>query len=248
MRLSRPRAVRAVGLAAVAVVGAAVALLAIRPWAASRGTVPAPPGEPIPLPAPRLEGAISVEEALAARRSLRSFGSEPLSLQEVGQLLWAAQGVTDARGYRTAPSAGALYPLEVYLVCRRVEELEPGVYRYLPSDHALSAVAAASRGGDACEALARAALGQSPVRDAAANVVFAGVYERTTAKYGYRGHQYVHIEVGHAAENVYLQATALGLATVAVGAFDDAEVAQVLLLPEGETPLYVMPVGRPATE
>jgi SagB-type dehydrogenase family enzyme len=185
---------------------------------------------------------MSVEEALSLRRSQRSYRPEPLSVDEVAQLLWAAQGITDPRGYRTAPSAGALYPLELYLVCGWVNGLEPAIYRYAPHDHALSLVAP----GDVRDALANAALGQSMVRDAAIDLVFTAVYERTTGRYGARGHQYVHMEVGHAGQNVHLQAVALGLGTVVVGAFHDATVHRLLQLPKDETPLYIMPVSRPA--
>lgn len=194
----------------------------------------------IALPDPRYNSSTSVEEALLDRRSIRDYRDDPLSLEEVSQLLWAAQGITNRRGFRTAPSAGALYPLELYLVAGNVTGVAPGVYRYSPRDHALSQIG----DGDAREALASASLAQTCVRDAAIDLVFAAVFDRTTGKYGYRGHQYVHMEVGHAAQNVYLQAVALGLGTVVVGAFDDDEVRAVLRLPEGEHPLYVMPVGK----
>ncbi len=195
----------------------------------------------IPLPAPRLRSDTSVEEALLRRRSHRSFASSPLSLQEVAQLLWAAQGITEkSLGFRTAPSAGALYPLEVYLVAGQVEGLSPGVYRYLPKEHALSEVLL----GDRREELFRVALFQRWVREAPAVLVFTASYERTTRKYGERGIRYVHMEAGHAAQNVYLQAEALGLGTVAVGAFEDRGIQKVLGLPENEQPVYLMPVGR----
>lgn len=195
----------------------------------------------ISLPPPRLKSDISVEEALLHRRSHRSFASSPLSLQEVAQLLWAAQGVTDkAFGFRTAPSAGALYPLEVYFVAGQVEGLPPGVYRYLPEEHVLCEVLQ----GDRREELFRVALLQRWVKEAPGVLVFTAIYERTTRKYGERGIRYVHMEAGHAAQNVYLQAEALGLGTVVVGAFEDGGVQRVLGLPVNEQPLYLMPVGR----
>lgn len=204
-------------------------------------------GEPTPrasatiaLPEPTVEGTVSVERALATRRSVRSYADAPLTLPKAGQILWAAQGVTDPRGYRTAPSAGALYPLETYLVAGSVEGLDPGVYLYDPAEHALQPVAP----GDRREELTRAALGQSFLRRAPASVVLAAVAERTTGKYGLRGHQYVHMEAGHAAENVYLQCVALDLGTVAVGAFDDAAVARALGLPSEVAPLYILAVGK----
>lgn len=199
-------------------------------------------GEAISLPSPHLDGPTSVEAALAIRRSVRSYRRESLSLDEVAQLLWAAQGVTDPRGFRTAPSAGALYPLELYLVGGQVEGLDPGIYRYDPHAHTLSLVVP----GDARESLARASLGQMWMRDGAIYLVFTAVYARTTGRYGPRGYQYVHMEVGHAGQNVHLQSSAMGLGTVVVGAFEDATVHRLLQLPGDETPLYIMPVGRPA--
>jgi len=195
----------------------------------------------ISLPAPRLGSDFSLERALHERRSIREFAKAPLTLEEVSQLLWAAQGITSRDGLRTAPSAGALYPLELYLVVGAVTHLDPGVYKYLPDGHKLMKVMA----GDLRHQLATAALGQGSVADAAAALVFTAVEKRTTRKYGSRGMRYVHIETGHAAQNVFLQATALGLAAVVVGAFDDDRVGEVLNLPQGETPLYLMPVGRP---
>lgn len=204
------------------------------------------------LPEPETTGRISVGEALAARRSVREYAREPLALGEVSQLLWATQGdpacacthgvkeITGARGFRTAPSAGALYPLELYAVAGHVMDLSPGVYRYIPHRHALTRTAS----GDRRLELSEAALGQSCVRYAPAVFAFAAVYERTTAKYRERGIQYVHIEVGHAAQSLSLQAVSLGLGTVPVGAFRDDAVKRVLGLPEDEEPLYLMPVGR----
>jgi SagB-type dehydrogenase family enzyme len=179
---------------------------------------------------------------LLGRRSVRSYRDEPLSLAQIGQLLWAAQGITDpARGYRTAPSAGALYPLEVYLVAGIVDGLPAGVYRYDSGAHSLTPV----KNGDQRIALYEAALRQSAVRDAPAVLVIGGVYERTTGKYGERGLRYVYLEAGHAAQNVLLQAVALGLGAVVIGAFDDDGVRQAAGMSAAEQPLYVVPVGKP---
>jgi len=203
-------------------------------WGAS------PPNE-ISLPAPSLKGSLSLEEALAHRRSVREYKKHFLSLIEVSQMLWAAQGITGAReGFRTAPSAGATYPLEIYLVAGNVKGLSPGVYRYIPRTHALVQTLA----GDARARLCDAALGQQWVKDAPATVLIAAVYARTAARYGPRARRYIDIEVGHSGQNVYLQAEALGLGTVAVGAFDDGAVKRVLGLNKEEEPLYLMPVGR----
>jgi SagB-type dehydrogenase family enzyme len=195
----------------------------------------------VALPEVRREGSVSVEGALAHRRSVRTYAAEPLTLAEVGQLLWAAQGVTSGDGGRTAPSAGALYPLEIYLVAGNVSGLPPGAYRYDPKRHRLLH----HKHGDLREGLAELALEQSWVAEAPALLVFAAVPKRTARKYGGRALRYVHIEVGHAAQNVYLQAAALGLGTVMVGAFEDAPLGRVLGLPSAERPVSLMPVGRP---
>jgi SagB-type dehydrogenase family enzyme len=194
------------------------------------------------LPAPILKAAHSLEHALAARRSVREYGPAKLTRRELGQLLWAAQGITERMGLRTAPSAGALYPLELYVVAGDVSDVEAGVYHYEPGDHALALRAA----GDCRAVLATAALGQECVGRAPAIIIVAAVYARTTGKYGDRGRRYVHMEAGHAAQNVCLQAAALGLAGVVVGAFDDREVKRVAGLPPREEPLALFPVGHPA--
>lgn len=200
----------------------------------------APKGE-IPLPAPLLRGSLSLEETIARRRSVREYAKGALSLGEVSQLLWAAQGITGPRdGLRAAPSAGATYPLELYLVAGNVKGLPPGVYRYMPGRHALSATMA----GDVRGPLCGAALGQSCVREASCTIVFAAVYARTAARYGQRARRYIDMEIGHAGQNIYLQAEALGLGTVAVGAFDDSGLKEILKLGREEEPLYLMPVGR----
>jgi len=200
----------------------------------------APGMDAIPLPPPRTESAFPLERALQERRSVRSFVAKPLSLEEVGQLLWAAQGVTAPGGLRTAPSAGALYPLEITVVAGAVTGLQPGLYRYLPASHALAPLG----GGDRRAALARAALYQTWLQEAPATFGFGAVEARTRVKYGSRSPRYVHIEVGHAAQNLLLQARALGLAAGVIGAFDDAKVAEVLGMPEEEQPLYLVPVGN----
>ena len=196
--------------------------------------------EPILLPEPRTDGGLAVEQALLRRRSVREYQPGALSLAEISQLMWAAQGVTSPQGLRSAPSAGALYPLEVYVVIGNVSDLADGVYQYIPSRHELEALAK----GDKRAALARAAWGQRFIKEGAALVVISAIYERTTKKYGQRGIRYVHMEAGHAAQNVFLQASSLGLATVVVGAFDDNAVRDILGLSAEEHPLYLMPLGR----
>lgn len=193
----------------------------------------------IRLPQPRLYGTTSVEAALAARRSVRSFANRPVTFEELSQLLWAAQGITHPRGLRTAPSAGALYPLELILVAGNVAALPAGTYRYAPEGHHLARVAE----GDQRPALADAALGQSPIRKAAVVIAIVADYGKMTAKYGERGVRYVHLEAGHAAQNICLQAEALGLGAVVIGAFSDNDVAG-LLQSSGRQPLYLIPLGR----
>ncbi len=194
----------------------------------------------IGLPAPKIDGATSLEKALRERRSIRDFKRKPLSITELSQLLWAAQGITAPGGRRTAPSAGALYPLELYLVANNVEGLSEGVYKYRPDGHELIRTV----GGNKSIELSGAALGQTSVRDAAAVLLLAAVYERTTAKYGERGVRYVHIEVGHVGQNVCLQAVALRLGAVVIGAFDDSQVKRIAKLLPKEEPLYLIAIGR----
>jgi SagB-type dehydrogenase family enzyme len=194
----------------------------------------------IRLPAPKTDGATSVEKALRERRSIREFTTQPLTIAEVSQLLWAAQGITASGGLRTAPSAGALYPLELYLVAGNVEGLPPGVYKYRLAKHELIGTAE----GDKRTALSMAALGQTSVRDAAAVLLIAAVHDRTTARYGERGVRYVHIETGHVGQNVCLQAVALKLGAVVIGAFDDSLVKRIANLTRKEEPLYMIAVGK----
>jgi SagB-type dehydrogenase family enzyme len=192
------------------------------------------------LPEPRYKGNVSLEEALLQRRSVREYSAEPLMMAEVSQLLWAAQGITSTGGNRTAPSAGGLYPLEVYLVAGNVENLAAGVYRYIPEGHKLATV----KKGDIRKELAKASLDQSWVGRGAIDIVIAAVYEKTSGRYGERATRYVDMEAGHAAQNLCLQATALGLGAVTVGAFHDEQVQDALDIPTDNIPLYVIPVGR----
>lgn len=196
--------------------------------------------ETIKLPRPKYESTTSVEKALLKRRSIRQFKDESLTLIEVSQLLWSSQGITNPQGFRTAPSAGALYPLEVYLVAGNVDKLPAGIYKYKPDGHKLKRIAKEDKRAELCKAV----LGQRCVKDAPMVMVFSAVYERTTWKYGERGIRYVHIEVGHAAQNVYLQTVSLDLGTVVVGAFSDDKVKKIIGMPATEHPLYIMPVGK----
>ena len=196
----------------------------------------------IELPAPGLKGEMSVEEAIERRRSLRSYDDAPLTLGQVSQLLWSAQGLTDRRR-RAAPSAGAAYPIDVFLAVGPdgVESLAAGVYRYLPADHALELHLEGDVRGQAAEA----ASGQQFLSQAPVNILLAADYARTAQRYGERAQRYVDMEAGHIAQNLHLQAEALGLGSVAVGAFSDAEVAQTYHLPPELIPLYLLPAGHP---
>ena len=193
----------------------------------------------IKLPEPVYQGQTSVEEAIKSRRSIRTYKKAPLSLPQLSQLLWAAQGITSSGGYRTAPSAGALYPLELYVVVGQVEGLTPGVYQYHPQGHKLTLKIEE----DKRIALARASVMQSWMAKAPIMLVITAFYNRTAIKYGPRAKRYVHMEVGHAAQNVYLQATSLKLGTVMVGAFADPAVKEILSLRKTEEPMAIMPVG-----
>ena len=192
-------------------------------------------GATVPLPDPSLHGGMSLSEALAIRRTMRELSDLPLTEDELSQLLWSTQGIVPA-GNRTAPSAGATYPTEIYLLTAR------GVFHYRPHRHDLEVVVSQ----DVRARLFSDAVGQESVRDAAAVFVVTAVFERTAAKYGDRAVRYVHIEAGHVAQNLLLQATALGLGTVPVGSFDDAAVSEILGLPHDHEPLYLIPVGHPA--
>jgi SagB-type dehydrogenase family enzyme len=192
------------------------------------------------LPPPMTLGRVSVEEALQDRRSVREFSSPDLTLEEVGQLLWAAQGITHPEGRRTAPSAGPLYPLELVVVAGAVEGLEAGAFRYSPRDRTLSMLLP----GDLRASLVQASLEQEWMHGSGAIFVFAGVYHRTAKRYGERAVRYVIMEVGHAVQNLHLQAVALGLGATVVGAFQDEVVRSLLRLESDEDPLAMMPVGR----
>lgn len=188
------------------------------------------------LPAPRFAGPRSLEETVSHRRSVREFRATALDRGELSQLLWATQGVTSEEGKRASPSAGALYPLEVYVATGE------GLFHHEVEDHVLLKVA----DGDLRPAIRAASMDQSCLTSAPAVFVFTAVYERTCREYGGRGRMYVHMDVGHAAQNLLLQADALGLAGVPVAAFDPRALAEVLGSPREEEPVYLVPIGHPA--
>jgi SagB-type dehydrogenase family enzyme len=203
------------------------------------------------LPEPVLDGVMSVEEALYNRRSRRDFEDRALTIEQLSQILWATYGVSDNRGFRTAPSAGAMFPLEIFVVVGNVEGIEVGVYRYNPHEHKI----VRTTDSDVREELAQAALGQRMIQEAPIIIVHTAIMSRTTIRYGEeQGRRYVYMEVGHSAQNVYLQVEALGLGTCAVGAFIDTYISgaggvpcirELLGISQGEEePLYLMPIGH----
>jgi SagB-type dehydrogenase family enzyme len=196
----------------------------------------------IQLPKPAFDGTVSVERAIKERRTIRAFRPDPLEMVQLSQLLWAAQGITDERrGFRTAPSAGALYPLDVYAVVGEggVEGLRAGIYRYHAASHSLELTGKGDRRKD----VASAALSQMWIATAPVVFVITADYERITRKYGERGIRYAHIEVGHVGQNISLQAGGLGIGAGIVGAFRDASVAEAIKAPKEHEPLIIIPVG-----
>lgn len=193
------------------------------------------PSSEIQLPPPALNGALSLEAVIARRRTRRHFDGRPLTWAEIGQLLWSAAGITDpASGKRAAPSAGARYPLEFYIVT------PDGLYHYGPNQHTLHLIVDGDQRARLAAACWQEFIGQAPV-----TIAISAAVERTAQRYGERGlRRYIPMDVGHAAQNLLLQATALGLAACPVGAFDDQRVAEALHLPSTQEPLYLLPVGR----
>ncbi len=193
----------------------------------------------IQLPKPQTTGKVSLEETINKRRTVRSFSNKPISLFELSQFLWAGQGITSLEGFRTAPSAGALYPLEVIVAAGNISELESGIYRYNPRNHSLTKIMS----GDKRKDLADAALEQDQIITAAVNIIITAIVKRTSAKYGSRAERYVNMEVGHAAQNILLQVQSSGLGACPIGAFNDEKVKKLLQLKE-EEPLYILTIGK----
>ena len=205
----------------------------------------------IKLPTPQLKGKVSLEETILRRRSVRRYRKEPLQLSQLSQILWSAQGITGTKAFRAAPSAGATYPIEIFVVVGKQsviaskarqapETLLAGIYHYETNSHSLNLHKIA----DLRPGLASATLDQEFIIDAPVDIVICALYHRTSYRYGRRGERYVHMEVGHVGENIHLQAVALGLATVEIGAFNDEDVSRVLEVDEQIKPLYIMPLGK----
>jgi len=191
------------------------------------------------LPAVKISRGLSVEEAISKRRSRRKFKDASLDQRKLSHLLWAGQGITNKRGFRAAPSAGATFPLTIYVVIGNVEDIPAGLYRYKPDSHCLESLSK----GDLRKDLSQAAFGQAMIAEAPVSIVIAADYSRTTDRYGQRGRRYVDMEVGHAGQNIYLECEVLGLGTCGVGAFNDKSVKEFLGI--SEEPLYIMPIGIP---
>ncbi len=193
----------------------------------------------VKLPDPEISDRSRFEELIAKRRSVRRYTDKKLSISVISRFLWAVQGISSKEGLRTAPSAGALYPLEIHIVTGEGNEIESGTYRYVPDEHTLVKEIT----GDMREKLSKAALSQPMIKNAPVSIVISAVYPRITSKYGKRGLMYTHMEAGHAAQNVYLLGAELGIGTCAIGAFEDEEVRKALKLPANEEPLYILPLG-----
>ncbi len=219
-------------------VGCLCLILACSPHDANEETVSM---TTIKLPEPQRSGEVSVEESMQQRRSVREYASTPLTLEEIGQLAWSAQGITDpGRGFRTAPSAGATFPMETYFLISDTGDLADGVYRYRNDDHSLEQKSE----GDLRHDLYRVALQQDAITKAPVVMVITGVLSRIEPRYRERAMRYMYMEAGHVAQNVYLQSVPLEIGTVVIGAFSDDGVSEVLQLDDGEYPLYIMPLGR----
>lgn len=195
-------------------------------------------GMEIKLPPP--DKSTPLSQLLLRRKSIRKYKREPINLSELSQLLWSTYGMIDRRR-RVVPSAGATYPIEVYVFVKNVSGLKPGIYKYDEHVHSLILI----KDGDYSDDLASSCLDQGWVRDAPVNIVIVAKYEKTTSWYGERGFRYIYFEAGHIGQNVYLAATEMGLGTVAVGAFNDDEIARLIGLGRDYIILYVFPVGRP---
>ena len=196
----------------------------------------------IDLPKPKFTGSMSLEETIKKRRTKRNFVPIALSQQQLSQILWAAMGITEDEGYkRSIPSAGALYPLDIFAVVGNdgVDDLQAGVYHYQPAHHQIKCIIQA----DLRKKLAEAALSQMWIARAPITIVITAEYERTRGKYGKRAVRYVHMEVGHAGQNIFLQAESLNLGAGIVGAFSDDRVKEILNIPDEYVPLLIMPVG-----
>jgi len=195
----------------------------------------------ITLPAPMIQSSTSIEKAIKERRSVRSYKNIPLSIEEISQLLWAGQGITDPISkYRSYPSAGALYPLELYIVINKAKSIEKGFYKYDPNKHALIKITERN----ITDEITQAALNQEFIKESAIIFIYTAITSKTTSRYGERGLRYIYMEAGHAAQNIYLQSVSLKIGVVVIGAFKDQEIKKIMNLKEDEIPLYIIPAGK----
>jgi protease I len=193
----------------------------------------------VQLPQPKLSGPMSLEDALAKRRSIRTFSPMGLTYDQLGQLAWAAQGITDSKtGFRTAPSAGAIYPIKLYFAT------EQGLFVYNPADHTL--VQTVDK--DIRAELSKAAMGQAAVAQAGCSIIITGSINDVAARYGQKARTYIILEAGHIAQNILLQAVTLELGAVPIGAFDTNPVRRLCHLTSELEPFYIISVGHPAEE
>ncbi len=205
-----------------------------------RGANVASKDELVKLPIPRTKSDVSVEAALASRRSIRSYKSDALDLEVLGQILWSAQGITEtSKKYRTAPSAGATFPLEMYVLVDNVSGIKAGIYRYYPEEHSIKL----SHAGDFKTPIREKAARQGSITQAPFTLIFCADMDRIRPRYKDRSERYVFMEIGHAAQNVHLQCETLNLGTVCIGAFDDIALHEVLKLPKEHIPYNMMPIG-----
>lgn len=225
------------------VFGLVLLLTAVMAASGDNGNLKPDASKAIKLPEPRTDGGISVEKALKERRSIRSFKDQALTLEEVSQLLWAAQGITDDKGHRTAPSAMEAYPLEIYLLADNVTGLASGVYHYSPEGHNLIAMVQSSR----LDELYGSSSGREAwIKSSPAIFIITGVFERLNRVMGQDSSRYVYVEAGTAAENLLMEVVSLGLASTYTAGFDANRTEELLGLSKGEELIGVMPVGRMA--
>lgn len=195
--------------------------------------------EKITLSEPNKQSNLSIEEALLNRRSIRDFIDKQISLNKLSQLLWSAQGITSISNKRTSPSAGGTYPIEIFVLVKNVENLNQGLYQYIPQEHSLIKIFEEDKSSE----LMQASLNQEYIYDASFNIIICADFDRTKEVYGNRGERYVYMEAGHVSQNIYLQSESLNLGTVVIGAFEDNRVKKILNLDDKLDPLYIMPIG-----
>ena len=204
-------------------------------------------GKQIDLPKPTTKGTMSFEEATSKRRATRAFTADPLTLAQVSQIMWAAQGITTTSGpaKRTVPSAMAMYPLTVYVVVGegKVTDLPAGVYKYVTDGHKLELV----RDGDHHADVVAAAMNQNSVQTAPITVVIAADSAKMKERFKERADSFVNIEVGAAGQNIQLESVCLGLASVTAGMFDPAKLREAVGAPDSQVPLYILPIGKAKT-